>query len=365
MKHSSTTALPVTIQALSKHYGTVRAVDDVSLAIKAGEFLTLLGPSGSGKTSLLMMIAGFSRPTDGSIKIGTQEIVHLPPHKRNIGMVFQNYALFPHMSVFENVAYPLRLRKIGRAEIEERVKKVLDLVQLGGYGERKITELSGGQRQRIALARAIVFEPRILLMDEPLSALDKQLRETMQIEIRKLHDRLDMTTISVTHDQREALTMSDRIAVFSKGKLAQIASPTDLYEHPESRFVAEFIGETSFLPLRRTNAGVSYGDQGVNLSDDVGELHDNMLLSMRPERLRFATDEAAARASGANLFSGQVVTAIYQGECLLFEVMLDGGHKVFTRIANRSENLRAVPKVGERVALRLERADARLVRAEA
>jgi putative spermidine/putrescine transport system ATP-binding protein len=364
MKQASMTALPVTIQSLSKHYGSVRAVDDVSLSIEAGEFLTLLGPSGSGKTSLLMMIAGFSRPTEGSIRIGGQEIVHLPPHKRNIGMVFQNYALFPHMSVFENVAYPLRLRKVSRSEIGTRVNRVLDLVQLAGYGARKITELSGGQRQRIALARAIVFEPRILLMDEPLSALDKQLRETMQIEIRKLHDRLDMTTISVTHDQREALTMSDRVAVFSKGRLAQIASPGDLYERPESRFVAEFIGETSFLPLRRTQSGVRYGDQEVHLPEAAGTLHDEMLLSMRPERLRFVTDAGAAQSAGANLFSGQVVTAIYQGECLLFEVMLDGGHKVFTRIANRSENLRAVPKAGDRVTLRLERADARLVRAE-
>ncbi|NKC04821.1 ATP-binding cassette domain-containing protein [Ochrobactrum haematophilum] len=246
MPHSPITALPVTIRSLSKHYGSVRAVDDVSFNIQAGEFLTLLGPSGSGKTSLLMMIAGFSRPTAGSIRIADQEIIHLPPHKRNIGMVFQNYALFPHMSVQENVAYPLRLRKVSKSDVETRVNRVLDMVQLSGYGARRINELSGGQRQRIALARAIIFEPRILLMDEPLSALDKQLRETMQIEIRKLHDRLGMTTISVTHDQREALTMSDRIAVFCNGKLAQIATPSDLYEKPDSRFVAEFIGETSF-----------------------------------------------------------------------------------------------------------------------
>mgnify|MGYP001459915650 CR=1 FL=1 len=241
MTQPSSTALPVQVQSLSRHFGEVRAVDDVSFDIRPGEFLTLLGPSGSGKTTLLMMIAGFSRPTAGSIRIGGQEIVHLPPHKRNIGMVFQNYALFPHMTVGENIAYPLRLRKTGRAEVEERVRKVLDLVQLGGYAGRRIGQLSGGQRQRIALARAIVFEPRILLMDEPLSALDKQLRETMQIEIRKLHDRLGTTTISVTHDQREALTMSDRIAVFSNGRLAQIATPFGLYEQPENRFIAQFI----------------------------------------------------------------------------------------------------------------------------
>ncbi|MDB5659338.1 MAG: transporter ATP-binding protein [Cypionkella sp.] len=178
----SNNALPVHIQSLSKHFGAVRAVEDVSFDIKAGEFLTLLGPSGSGKTTLLMMIAGFSRPTGGSIRIAEQEIVHLPPHKRNIGMVFQNYALFPHMTVGENIAYPLKLRKVSRSDVEDRVRKVLDTVQLGGYADRRINELSGGQRQRIALARAIVFEPRVLLMDEPLSALDKHLREAMQME---------------------------------------------------------------------------------------------------------------------------------------------------------------------------------------
>ena len=357
------TALPVQVQSLSKHFGAVRAVDDVSFDIRPGEFLTLLGPSGSGKTTLLMMIAGFSRPTDGSIRIAGQEVVHLPPHKRNIGMVFQNYALFPHMTVGENIAYPLRLRKLGKAEIDERVRKVLDLVQLGGYADRRVSQLSGGQRQRIALARAIVFEPRILLMDEPLSALDKQLRETMQIEIRRIHDRLGMTTISVTHDQREALTMSDRIAVFHNGRLAQIAEPSGLYEKPESRFIAEFIGESSFLPLRSTERGLAYGDQLIKLPEENLPIAGNMMLMLRPERLRL--DRPGSGQASANVFAGQVHTAIFQGESLLFEVKLDGGHKVLVRLANCSENVRTLPRAGERVAIHLDRDDARVVRAEA
>ena len=364
MTSQSATALPVRVQALSKSFGAVRAVDDVSFDIRAGEFLTLLGPSGSGKTTLLMMIAGFTRPTGGSIRIADQEIVHLPPHLRNIGMVFQNYALFPHMTVGENIAYPLRLRKVGRSETEDRVRRVLDLVQLGGYDGRRVSELSGGQRQRIALARAIVFEPRILLMDEPLSALDKQLRETMQIEIRKLHDRLGMTTISVTHDQREALTMSDRIAVFSSGRLAQIATPNDLYERPESRFIAQFIGESSFLPLRRTAGGLAYGDTQIRFAEAPATLTGESLLMLRPERLRLHAPDDPAPTEDANLFDGQVQTMVFQGESLLFEVMLDGGHKVFVRMANRSENTRRLPGAGQLVKLRLERADARIVRAE-
>jgi len=365
MTERKTSALPVQVQMLSKHFGNVRAVEDVSFDIRPGELLTLLGPSGSGKTTLLMMIAGFSRPTQGSIRIADQEIVHLPPHKRNIGMVFQNYALFPHMTVGENVAYPLRLRKFARSEIEDRTRKALDMVQLGGYGARRINELSGGQRQRIALARAIVFEPRILLMDEPLSALDKHLRETMQIEIRQLHDRLGMTTISVTHDQREALTMSDRIAVFSNGRLAQIGTPTELYEKPESRFIAEFIGESTFLPLRHTPEGAAYGEQVIHLADDVKQAAGETLLMLRPERLRLVPADGATGAGGdTNVFAGQVNTVVFQGESLLFEVMLDGGHKVSVRMANRSENLRQLPQAGDRVALKLERADARVVRAE-
>ena len=212
-----TSALPIAIRNLTKRYGKVYALNAVDLDVHSGEFLTLLGPSGSGKTTLLMAIAGFNRPDSGSIKFGTDEVILTPPHKRDVGMVFQSYALFPHMNVADNIGFPLKLRGVGAAERDKRVEEALETVQLGGYGARNIDQLSGGQRQRVALARAFVFGPRILLMDEPLSALDKKLRERMQIELKHLHRKLGVTTVYVTHDQREALTMSDRIAVINDG----------------------------------------------------------------------------------------------------------------------------------------------------
>jgi len=358
-------ALPVSIRALSKHYGSVKAVDDASLDIEAGELMTLLGPSGSGKTTLLMMIAGFSRPTQGSIRIGAEEIVHLPPHKRDIGMVFQNYALFPHMNVAANIAYPLRIRGLGAAEREARVKRALDLVQLVGYGERRIDQLSGGQRQRIALARAIVFEPRILLMDEPLSALDKQLRETMQIEIRKLHDRLGMTTISVTHDQREALTMSNRIAVFSQGRLMQVATPDRLYARPESRFVAQFIGESHFLAVTPCARGLCYQGTDLKLAEPDKAAVASPLLMLRPERLTLAPIGERAAANDCNVFAGQVVERIFQGDSLLVTVRLGGGEMAHLRLQNRAGNAGFSPEAGAHVSVLLHRADAHIVSAEA
>ncbi len=225
-------SLPIALRQIAKAYGAVHALDHVDLDIHSGEFLTLLGPSGSGKTTLLMVLAGFIRPDSGSLKFGDAEVIRLAPHKRDVGMVFQNYALFPHMNVAANIAFPLRLRGVAKADIARRVEAALETVQLGGYGARRVDQLSGGQRQRVALARAIVFEPRILLMDEPLSALDKQLREHMQIELRRLHEKLGMTTVYVTHDQREALTMSDRVAVINRGRIVQLDTPRALYEQP-------------------------------------------------------------------------------------------------------------------------------------
>ncbi len=248
------TSLPITIDRVRKSFGTYVALNDVSLEIAAGEFLTLLGPSGSGKTTLLMALAGFVRPDSGSLVIGGRDVTRLSPDKRDIGIVFQNYALFPHMSVIANVEYPLILRKVPKAEARTRALAALARVKLEGYCDRNIAALSGGQRQRVALARAIVFEPRVMLMDEPLSALDKNLREHMQFEIRRLHDDLGITTIYVTHDQREALTMSDRIAVMDAGEIRQIATPSEIYHRPNTRFVAEFMGEANILPadlLRR------------------------------------------------------------------------------------------------------------------
>ncbi|PZM10455.1 ABC transporter ATP-binding protein [Rhizobium tubonense] len=241
----SATSLPISIADLRKSYGLYVALDDVTLDIAAGEFLTLLGPSGSGKTTLLMALAGFVRPERGGLTIGGQDVTRLPPNKRNIGVVFQNYALFPHMSVSGNVEYPLRLRGVAKAQAREQAEAALARVKLSGFGARDIAALSGGQRQRVALARAIVFEPRVMLMDEPLSALDKNLREHMQFEIRKLHDDLGVTTIYVTHDQREALTMSDRVAVMDAGRIQQIGAPQDIYREPRNRFVAEFMGEAN------------------------------------------------------------------------------------------------------------------------
>lgn len=254
------TSLPITIDRVRKAFGTYVALNDVSLEIAAGEFLTLLGPSGSGKTTLLMALAGFVRPDSGSLVIGGRDVTRLSPDKRDIGIVFQNYALFPHMSVVANVEYPLILRKVPKEEARSRALAALARVKLEGYGERNIAALSGGQRQRVALARAIVFEPRVMLMDEPLSALDKNLREHMQFEIRRLHDDLGITTIYVTHDQREALTMSDRIAVMDAGEIQQIATPSEIYHRPKTRFVAEFMGEANILPadlIRLDDAGAT------------------------------------------------------------------------------------------------------------
>ena len=240
----------VSLDQVRKVFGDFVALDDVDLAVRPGEFLTLLGPSGSGKTTLLMAIAGFVRPDAGTIRIGAEDVTRLPVNKRDIGIVFQNYALFPHMSVLGNVEYPLLVRKLPRGEARERALAALARVQLEDYAARDIAALSGGQRQRVALARAVVFEPRILLMDEPLSALDKNLREQMQFEIRKLHDELGITTVYVTHDQREALTMSDRIAVMNKGRIEQLDAPEAIYTRPCSRFVADFMGEANVIPAR-------------------------------------------------------------------------------------------------------------------
>jgi putative spermidine/putrescine transport system ATP-binding protein len=355
---ASSRALPVLIRGLSKHFGSVKALDDVSLSVDRGEFVTLLGPSGSGKTTLLMTIAGFSRPTQGSILVGDTEIVRLPPHRREIGMVFQNYALFPHMTVEGNIGYPLRLRKQSKTEISKRVQNALDLVQLGGYGGRFIDELSGGQRQRVALARAIVFEPRILLMDEPLSALDKQLRERMQIEIRRLHDRLGTTTIAVTHDQREALTMADRVAVLHQGRLMQFDSPRRIYERPVNRFVAEFIGESSFLPVTLSQGIARYCDQVLKLKEPPCGPSSQLLL-LRPEKLAILGRED--KGAGVNRFAGTIVESVFQGESILLTVALNGGHEIHARLPNREAESKGVPQTGGVIELGLAAADAVLV----
>lgn len=346
-------SLPITIRGVTKTYGALHALDNVSLDVRSGEFLTLLGASGSGKTTLLMVLAGFTRPDRGSVKFGDTEIIRKPPHLRGVGMVFQNYALFPHMTVAGNVGYPLRLRRVSKGQASERIEQALQTVQLGGLGSRRIDQLSGGQKQRVALARAIVFEPRILLMDEPLSALDKKLRDRMQIELRELHDKLGMTTVYVTHDQREALTMSDRIAVINHGALMQLDDPVNIYEHPASRFVADFIGESTFLEVRRNGDRVFHEDKPLEVSAPLPN-SDRLVLMLRPERLRLLSEDPE---SGMNRFNGTVTNLVYQGDSYLLYARFTDGAEVGLRGVNRRGTIDSLPRVGDPVALGLHADD--------
>jgi putative spermidine/putrescine transport system ATP-binding protein len=346
--------LGLDLSAIRKRYGDFVALDDVSLKVKPGEFLTLLGPSGSGKTTLLMTIAGFVRPEAGSVRLGEMEMVRLPPHRRGIGMMFQNYALFPHMDVAQNIAYPLRLRKVGAAESSRMVAEALSLVQLQGFGGRRIDELSGGQKQRVALARATVFRPRLLLMDEPLSALDKKLREQMQIELRRLHEALRMTTICVTHDQREALTMSDRVAVMRAGRLVQLGAPDELYERPADAFVADFVGESVLLPIRSTAGRTYFGSAELRLREALQD--GPHVLVVRPERLALGTPSCAADPE-LNVFQGKVASRIYEGESALLHVDIGDGRQLrFRRLLGAGTRL-PLPVRGETVTLTLHRKD--------
>jgi putative spermidine/putrescine transport system ATP-binding protein len=332
----------VVFDRIEKLYGPVRAVDGISLDIRPGEFVTFLGPSGSGKTTSLMMLAGFELPTSGEIYVDGAPIAAVPPYKRNIGMVFQNYALFPHMTVGENIAFPLKIRKLSKQEIQRRTREVLELVELPGYEGRYPRQLSGGQQQRIAVARALVFSPRVLLMDEPLGALDKQLRESLQLEIKQLHEQLGVTIIYVTHDQQEALVMSDRIAVMNEGKIEQIGSPTELYDTPQTRFVASFIGESNFLEGKVASID---GDQSQVEIADVGTLtaptrdghrqHDSVALTVRPEKIVFANGRADL-SPGMNQVTGTVQNVIFVGETRRYEIRLANGAQVIVKQQNRS-----------------------------
>lgn len=351
----------VSLRGLTKVYGSFRALDRIDLDVSASEFLTLLGPSGSGKSTMLMTIAGFARPDSGSIRFNGEEIVDLPPHRREIGVVFQNYALFPHMDVAANVGYPLRMRGLSRRSCARRVDEALRLVEMASFAERRIDQLSGGQMQRVALARAIVFEPRILLMDEPLSALDKKLRDTMQIEIRRLHERLRTTTIYVTHDQREALTLSDRIAVMNGGRIAQIGTPVDIYDRPATRFVADFIGETAFLPTQ-TRAGATHVAGAVLRCAKVPPDGPGLLV-MRPEKLIFLGAEAAA-ASDINLFEAKVGAIIFQGDSVLIQAQI-GGASIAARLATQRAHMQKLPRVGDAIRLGLPSEDAVVVAEDA
>ena len=353
-------ALNISIKSITKTYGDFHALNDVNLEVNSGEFLTLLGPSGSGKTTLLMVLAGFTRPDYGSVKFGEEEIILKPPHLREIGMVFQNYALFPHMNVEDNIGYPQKLRGVSKSETKHSVGEALSIVKLDGLGKRRVGELSGGQKQRVALARAIVFKPKILLMDEPLSALDKKLREEMQIELRQLHDSLNITTVYVTHDQKEALTMSDRIAVINDGQLMQLDTPNEIYKRPNNAFIADFIGESSLLSVK-VQGGAAYLGASEICANQTPDRDGDYLLMVRPEKLFLAE----RTEKDTNFFDGLVEESIFQGESQLMVIKLDpeiyGGQELRMRLPNGSETMQSLPKTGEKISVGLRFADSFLV----
>lgn len=354
--------MSVRFERVSKTYGPVTAVNRVTLHVDKGEFVTLLGPSGSGKTTLLMILSGFVQPTAGDILIDGRSMVLLPPHKRNIGLVFQNHALFPHMSVFENIAYPLKLRRVPRAEIERRVEKSLEMMHLSGYGPRRIHELSGGQSQRVALARAVVFEPAIMLMDEPLSALDKKLREHMQVEIRKLHEELGITTIYVTHDQREALTMSDRVAVMNHGEVMQFDHPRAVYDRPSNGFVADFIGESAFIPITQSNGTLEVEGQPLRYRNGESFGIPPLSLVVRPEKLRLVSS-SEARQPDVNYLNGRHQRAVFQGESVVHYIVLGSGTEVLVRDLVSRDRTDAMPHPGDAVTVALHSEDVLVVTA--
>lgn len=338
----------VEFDSVQKSYdGESLVVKNLNLSIVKGEFLTMLGPSGSGKTTCLLMLAGFETVTDGQIRLGGKPINNIPPHKRGIGMVFQNYALFPHMSVAENLSFPLEVRSMQRSEREQKVRRALEMVQMSGFEGRRPAQLSGGQQQRIALARALVFEPELVLMDEPLGALDKQLREHMQFEIKALHERLGVTVVYVTHDQTEALTMSDRVAVFNEGLIQQLAPPDMLYEAPENSFVAQFIGENN--TLMGTVEGIENGSALVRLENgelisavaaNVSAAGERTLISIRPERVE---TDCSRLPDDAYKVSAEVLEFIYMGDVFRTRLNVAGNGEFIVKSRNAPNQHRHAP----------------------
>lgn len=362
MPYDATSDAFVVFDRVQKSYdGQTLVVKDLNLSIGKGEFLTMLGPSGSGKTTCLMMLAGFETATHGEILLDGRPINQVPPHKRGIGMVFQNYALFPHMTVGENLAFPLQVRGMGSAERNTRVTRALDMVQMGAFASRRPAQLSGGQQQRIALARALVFDPELVLMDEPLGALDKQLREHMQFEIKHLHERLGITVVYVTHDQGEALTMSDRVAVFNDGRIQQLAPPADLYERPENSFVAQFIGENNKLigtiedfSGDRATVRLETGELIDVTPVNVTEKGQRTLVSIRPERVEFKPEHMPANA---HLIDAQVVEIIYMGDILRARLRVAGADDFVMKMRNTIDQVRLEP--GQMIKVGWHPADAR------
>ena len=332
----------VRFDKVDKSYdGKVLVVKDLNLDIAEGEFITMLGPSGSGKTTCLMMLAGFETPTNGEIYLDSNPISNIPPHKRGIGMVFQNYALFPHMTVYENLAFPLKVRKILKEEIDKKVDKALSMVSLSGFEKRMPNQLSGGQQQRVAVARALVFDPQVVLMDEPLGALDKNLRESMQYEIKHIHESIGVTVVYVTHDQSEALTMSNRIAVFNDGKVQQLSSPDKLYEEPVNSFVAEFIGENNTFQgevedISNDRCKIKLDSGGEILANPirVKSKGEKSIVSLRPER---AIIDPEGKMD--NKFKGKIEEVIYHGDHTRVRLDLLGNKEFILKVPNSSARM--------------------------
>ncbi len=325
-------SIAVSFREVSRHYGPVKAVDRVSFDIWDGEFFAMLGPSGSGKTTCLRLIAGFEQPSSGDVVIHEKPMTGVPPYDRDVNTVFQDYALFPHMSVLENVAYGMMIRKVAKAEREKRAEEMLAMVALGGFGGRKPSQLSGGQRQRVALARALVNRPSVLLLDEPLGALDLKLREQMQVELKAIQRQVGITFVYVTHDQGEALSMSDRVAVFNQGRIEQMASPSELYERPATEFVAGFVGVSNLLS----------GAAAQAITGKAGAC------AIRPEKIHLDKGENAA-PSGAMTVAGRISEILYHGANTRYEVALDQGGELTVVLQNR--DVHAEPRQGEKVRL--------------
>ncbi|MER9166526.1 ABC transporter ATP-binding protein [Mesorhizobium australicum] len=348
----------IDLRTISKVYGSFKALDGVSLHIEAGEFMTLLGPSGSGKTTTLNVVAGFTEASAGALEVGGKSVVGVPAHKRNIGVVFQHYALFPHMTVSRNVAYPLALRGVAGAERERRVRQALDMVKMADFGHRFPSELSGGQQQRVALARAIVFDPPLLLMDEPLGALDKKLREWLQLEIKRIHRELGTTFVYVTHDQEEALVLSDRIAVFNRGRIEQIGTGRELYDEPATLFVGKFIGDSTVL---RGAAATSGQETAIKISGQTVTTAKRLpnggrpVMLLRPEKLALA--RPGAGGDGRNRLTGRIGEAIYLGSGSKYEVDLADGSKAIVRSTLEADSF----AIGDEVEVLFAGADVKLL----
>ncbi len=344
----------VRLQNLSKHYHRTRAVDDVSLSIEPGSMVALLGPSGCGKTTCLRMIAGLVLPTSGDILVNGVPVTSVPVHKRNVGMLFQNYALFPHMTVAENVAFGLNMRGVSKADTGNRVRDALDLVRLRDFGDRFPNQLSGGQQQRVALARALVIEPAVLLLDEPLGALDKGLRESMQVELRALQRRLGVTTVMVTHDQDEALTMADMVVVMRDGKLEQVGSATDIYQRPNTQFVATFLGASNLFSgkiLERSGQNaVVEASFGIRLQVPSAQAGDgNLTISVRPEAIRITRVHESGAYHAPNSIEAKVDQVIYRGFITHYYLRLSGGQELIAYQQNQTRDQAATFQQGDTV----------------